>query len=49
MPEDWEGFPMRKDYPVQIKEPVKTYSPLQLSEEEFVANIEAARERARED
>ena len=44
MPEDWEGFPMRKDYPVQIKEPVKTYEPLQLSEEEFVANIEAARE-----
>ena len=49
MPEDWEGFPMRKDYPVQIKEPVKTYLPLQVSEEEFVANIEAARERARED
>jgi NADH-quinone oxidoreductase subunit C len=25
MPEDWEGFPLRKDYPVQIKQPVKTY------------------------
>ena len=49
MPEDWEGFPMRKDYPVQIKEPVKTYSPLQVSEQEFVANIEAARSRARKD
>jgi NADH-quinone oxidoreductase subunit C len=49
MPEDWEGFPMRKDYPVQIKQPVKTYAPLQVSEEEFVANIEAARTRARED
>jgi NADH-quinone oxidoreductase subunit C len=46
MPEDWEGFPLRKDYPVQIKDPVKTYAPLQLSEEEFVANIEAARERS---
>lgn len=47
MPDDWEGFPMRKDYPVQIKAPVKTYEPLQVSEEEFVANIEASRDRAR--
>jgi len=49
MPEDWDGFPLRKDYPIQIKEPVKTYSPLQVSEEEFVANIEAARSRARDE
>jgi len=48
MPDDWEGFPMRKDYPVQIKAPVKTYSPLQVSEEEFVANIEAARGAGRD-
>jgi NADH-quinone oxidoreductase subunit C len=47
MPEDWEGFPMRRDYPVQIKAPVKTYEPLQLSEEEFVANLEAARRQSR--
>ena len=43
MPEDWEGFPMRKDYPVQIKQPVKTYEPLQITEEEFISNIENAR------
>ena len=43
MPEDWDGFPLRKDYPVQIKAPVKTYEPLQVSPEEFAANIQASR------
>jgi NADH-quinone oxidoreductase subunit C len=47
MPDDWEGYPLRKDYPVQIKQPVKTYEPLQVSEEEFIANIEASRDRSR--
>ena len=39
----WEGHPLRKDYPVQVKLPVKTYEPLQLTEEEFRANVEADR------
>jgi NADH-quinone oxidoreductase subunit C len=43
MPEDWDGHPLRKDYPVQINMPAKTHAPLQLSAEEFAANIEAAR------
>lgn len=47
MPEDWDGHPGRRDYPVQIKMPVKTYEPLQVSEEEFLANIEASRARSR--
>ena len=48
MPEDWEGFPMRKDYPVQINQRVKTYEPLQVSEDEFVANMEASRRAAQD-
>jgi len=39
MPEDWEGHPGRKDYPVQIRKTVQTYEPLEVSEDEFRANI----------
>ena len=40
MPEDWDGFPLRKDYPVQIKMTPRTSEPLQVTEEEFRANLE---------
>jgi NADH-quinone oxidoreductase subunit C len=47
MPEDWDGFPARKDYPVQVKVPVNFTQPTQVTEDEFVRNIEAHRVRAR--
>ena len=39
MPEDWEGFPLRKDYPVQIQMKPEAGSPIQVTEEEFRANL----------
>ena len=43
MPEDWEGYPLRKDYPVQIRKTPQTSEPLQVSESEFRANMQKDR------
>jgi len=39
MPEDWEGYPLRKDYPVQIRQTPRASEALQVTEEEFRANV----------
>ena len=43
MPDDWEGHPLRKDYPVQLRKDAQTFMPLQVTEEEFKANMERDR------
>jgi NADH-quinone oxidoreductase subunit C len=44
MPEEWEGYPLRKDFPVQIRLRPRSEEPLQVTEEEFRANL--ARDKA---
>ena len=43
MPEDWEGYPLRKDYPVQIRMTPRVTEPLQMTEEQFRENLEKDR------
>jgi NADH-quinone oxidoreductase subunit C len=43
MPEDWDGFPLRKDYPVQITLTPRASEPLQVTEQEFRSNLERDR------
>jgi NADH-quinone oxidoreductase subunit C len=49
MPDDWDGHPARKDYPVQINMKPKMYEPMQMTAQEFAANIQANRDRASRD
>ena len=43
MPDDWDGHPLRKDYPVQLRKDAQTYMPLQVTAEEFRSNMERDR------
>ena len=45
-PDDWEGHPLRRDYPVQIRKDTASWSPLQLTPEEFARNVRAGQEQA---
>ena len=49
MPEDWEGHPLRKDFPVQIRLKPKSFEPLQVTEEEFRTNLLRDRNERRAD
>jgi NADH-quinone oxidoreductase subunit C len=44
MPDEWEGHPLRKDFPVQIRLRPRVEQPLQVTEDEFRANL--ARDKA---
>jgi NADH-quinone oxidoreductase subunit C len=43
MPEDWNGHPLRKDYPVQIRMKPGAAEPVQVTAEEFRANLQKDR------
>jgi NADH-quinone oxidoreductase subunit C len=46
MTDDWQGHPLRKDYPVQIRKETSSAMPLQMTPEQFAANVRAVRDDA---
>jgi NADH-quinone oxidoreductase subunit C len=46
MPDDWEGYPLRRDSPVQIRKDAASWSPLQMTAEEFARNVRAGHDKA---
>ena len=46
MTDDWEGHPLRKDYPVQIRKSGHIPWAIDLTPEQFAANVEAGRKQA---